>query len=459
MTLNERLKKVAVLGAGGKMGSGISLLLAQEMALQKLQTENRNQPYQLTLIDVNPNSLEGLQQYLKAQAQRFVKKNLDRLKELLPETASTDAIESQFVNTLLSILNPTTDLKAAKDSLMVFEAILEKIDLKVSVFETLKNSCGEETYFFSNTSSIPLHELDSRVGLDGRVIGFHFYNPPAVQKLVELIIPENIKPDLPQLSRELGKRLRKIIIPSNDIAGFIGNGHFIRDGLHGIAEAQRLAGEMSFPQAIYVINRISQNFLLRPMGIFQLIDYVGLDIFQSILKIMNPYFDKENLHSDLIDDLVSKGVKGGQFSDGSQKDGFLKYKNNKPTGVYIWESGDYSVFSESDWKTETEEIIGVLPEGHGHWKTLVKDPDRYNILKRYFDNLIQKDTLGAQLAVNYLQRSKEIGELLLSSGVANTVENINGVLMNGFYHLYGPINDFIPSLVEAQLQRKTKNEP
>ena len=272
MTLDNRLEKVAILGAGGKMGSGISLLFAQEMAIQKLRSENRNHDYQLTLIDVSAEALDGLQKYLQGQGKRFAQKSAEQLKELLPGAGSLEEMETQFVDTLLSVLNPTTELNAAKDSHMVFEAILEKIDLKISVFKQLKEICAEDTYFFSNTSSIPLHELDSRVELDGRIIGFHFYNPPAVQKLVELIIPEKIKPELPSLSRELGKRLKKIIIPSNDIAGFIGNGHFVRDGLHGIAEAQRLVKKMSFVQTVYTINRISQDLLARPMGIFQLID-------------------------------------------------------------------------------------------------------------------------------------------------------------------------------------------
>jgi 3-hydroxyacyl-CoA dehydrogenase len=59
MTLDERLQDVTVLGAGGKMGSGISLLLAQEMTLQKLTNENKN--YVLNLIDVNSDALTGLQ--------------------------------------------------------------------------------------------------------------------------------------------------------------------------------------------------------------------------------------------------------------------------------------------------------------------------------------------------------------------------------------------------------------
>lgn len=444
MTLDHRLEKVAVLGAGGKMGSGISLLLAREMTMQKLRPENRNKTFQLSLIDLSDNALTGLQKYLVVQSKRFVEKNADRLQPFFAEGTTVETMTESFIAELQSLINPSTELAAAKDSRMVFEAILEKIDLKTSVFKQLKEICGADTYFFSNTSSIPLHELDDRVGLDGRIIGFHFYNPPAVQKLVELILPKKIQPDLPEIARELGKRLRKIIIPSNDIAGFIGNGHFMRDGLHGIAEVERLAAEMPFPEAVYVMNRVSQDLLIRPMGIFQLIDYVGLDIFQSILNIMSPYFPDEHLHSSLIDSLVEQSVKGGQFSDGSQKDGFLKYVDGRPAGVFDPAAGEYRLFSEGNWRENADAYIGELPKSHVSWKTLLKDAAKHTALETYFSDLQEFDTNGAKLAAAYMKRSKAIGELLIAAGVSESAEDVNGVLMNGFFHVYGPINDYTP---------------
>jgi 3-hydroxyacyl-CoA dehydrogenase len=200
---------------------------------------------------------------------------------------------------------------------------------------------------------------------------------------------------------------------------------------------------MGFVKAVYVVNRVSQEFLIRPMGIFQLIDYVGLDIFQSILNIMNPYFSEENLHSEMIDTLVAKGVKGGQFSDGSQKDGFLKYEEGRPVGVYDPDSGSYRLFNEGNWRAEADAWIGNLPEGHASWKAMLKDENRADSLKSYFANLTAADSPGARIATDYLKRSKEIGQQLVSGGVANSAEDVNGVLLNGFFHLYGPINDYV----------------
>jgi 3-hydroxyacyl-CoA dehydrogenase len=264
-----------------------------------------------------------------------------------------------------------------------------------------------------------------------------------VQKLVEVIIPQKLHPDFTEIAYELGRRLNKILIPSNDIAGFIGNGHFTRDGLHAIAEAEKLQKESSFVQAVYIMNRISQEFLIRPMGIFQLIDYVGVDVFQSILKIMNHHFEKEHLHSELIDKMVLASVKGGQYPDGGQKDGFLKYENGRPAGVYNPDEGRYSMFMDGNWKKEADNHIGDLPENHHPWKILIKDHQKNDKLKAYFSELNSMKTPGSTLAISYLKRSKEIGEQLISSRVAENAEDFNGVLMNGFFHLYGPINEFV----------------
>ncbi|RMG66538.1 MAG: 3-hydroxyacyl-CoA dehydrogenase family protein, partial [Calditrichaeota bacterium] len=307
MTLDERLQNVAVLGAGGKMGSGITLLLAREMTLLKLRAGGSPR---LFAMDVRPEALDGLRQYLSGQARKFAQKNSETLKDLLG-TDDVDQLAARFEQELLSVLEPVTSLEAVSPARMVFEAILENVDLKVKVFSQLRDLCSEDTFFFSNTSSIPIGLLNERAGLGGRLVGFHFYNPPAVQKLVELILPAQVHPELPELCQALARRLGKIVIPSNDVAGFIGNGHFMRDGLHAIQEAERLQKEgFSFQQSIYMMNRVAQDFLIRPMGIFQLMDYVGLDVFQSILAIMNPHFPEENLHSELIDGLVSRGVKG-----------------------------------------------------------------------------------------------------------------------------------------------------
>ncbi len=446
MTFDERLKNVSVIGAAGKMGSGISLLLAQEMAKQKLNPENKNVPYRLNLIDINEMALDGLMEYLRTQLTKAGEKTTVLLRDLYKnreDLVENYDIIAAFVDDAMSVLRLGTDLNMVKNCHMIFEAVVEDKDIKVDLLKKLDQLCGKDTMYFTNTSSIPIHVVNQEANLGGRIIGFHFYNPPAVQRLAELIEAEKTKPELKEMSLELAKRLRKTIVPSNDIAGFIGNGHFLRDGLYAIREAKKLAPEFTLPGAIYMMNKVSQDLLVRPMGIFQLIDYVGVDVYQCISETVSGYIKGEDLKDDLLARMVEKKVLGGQRPDGSQKDGFLKYEKGRPAGVYDLDKGEYKMFDPKGWSGEIDKKLGKYPEGTIPWRGLLMDPKKDEKLSLYFKNLNASDTLGAELAKAYLKKSKEIGKFLVESGVAKSAEDVNSVLLNGFYHLYGPINDYV----------------
>jgi len=446
MNFDERMQNAAVIGAAGKMGSGIALLLAQEMARLKNLPENKDKDYRLYLIDIHPDHLAGLLQYLKTQLVKAGEKACVMLRQMYKDRE--DLIENQdcinqYVEDSLSVIRTGTDLSAVKDSKVIFEAVLENKDLKVNLLKKIDSFCGKDTLYLTNTSSIPITILNKESNLGGRLIGFHFYNPPAVQRLAELISTDATIQELKDFSLELAKRLNKKIVPSNDIAGFIGNGHFLRDGLYALREAKKLANDYTLPGALYIMNKISQDLLIRPMGIFQLIDYVGVDVFQSISETSAHYIKGEDLTDDLLKRMYDKKVLGGQRSDGSQKDGFLKYDKNRPVGVYNLDNGEYKLFDPKGWTGDIDKKLGDYPSGFSPWKNLLMDPKKGDKLSVFFRNLKASNTLGAELALAYLKNSKEIGQKLVKTGVAKTTEDVNNVLLNGFYHIYGPINDYI----------------
>jgi 3-hydroxyacyl-CoA dehydrogenase len=446
MDYTERLENVTVLGAAGKMGSGILLLTAMEMADLSLKPENKDRQFVLNAMDISHQALAGVMKFLQAQVRKAAEKKTVMLRKVYADRA--DLIENydiidQYIFDVLGIVRPTTSLEAAYESTLVFEAIKEDPELKVKIFSQVDKNSKKSPWYFTNTSSIPIHELDEKANLGGRIIGFHFYNPPAVQKLVELIKAEGTLDEAAAFARQYAKNLRKKIVPANDFAGFIGNGHFMRDALHGISEVESLAKTMPFVQALYMVNKVSQEFLIRPMGIFQLIDYVGLDVCRYIMSVMNPHLPDEDLHSDLLKQFISLGVLGGQFADGSQKDGFLKYEKGRPTGVYDPQKKDYVLISQ--FQAVCDEKLGPLPEGAMAWKAVIGSPDKEEILDKFFKQLNGMDTVGAELAGRYGKRSKEISLKLVTDHVANSNEDVNTVLLTGFYHAYGPINDYFNS--------------
>lgn len=444
MEFDKRLENVAVIGAAGKMGSGIAALIGQEMAKLKLKPENKDKIFRLNLIDVSESALDGLRRYLRTISTKASEKSIVMLRDVYKDRA--DLIENwqvinEFTNEILSVMQFGTSINMAKDAKIVFEAIVEDKEIKIKVYRELNDLCSDETFYLTNTSSIPITILDKQAGLGGRIIGYHFYNPPVVQRLVEVITGKNTKPELVEFGTELGKRLRKKLVPANDIAGFIGNGHFMRDGLFALQKVEEMKETYTLPGAIYIMNKVSQDFLVRPMGIFQLIDYVGIDVFQCILKVMKEHLGDETLNSDLVNQYVEKGILGGQRPDGSQKDGFLKYEKSRPVGVYDPDKGDYRLYE--GWKDELDKKVGNPPEGFSPWRVLLRDAKKEDKLSTYFSNLKKDESQGSDIARAYLLRTKEIAEGLVNQGVANTPDDINAVLTNGFFWLYGPINNYI----------------
>lgn len=442
--LDNYLENVTVLGAAGKMGSGILMLTAMEMTALSMKPENKSKQFVINAVDISQQALSGLLRYLQAEIRKAAEKNTVLLRKFYEHR--DDLIENydiidQYVFDVMSIIRPTTNLEPAYESNLIFEAIAENPELKVKLLSQINENNKKQPWFFTNTSSIPINELDKKAGLGGRILGFHFYNPPVVQKLVELITAETTKSELVDFAHEYAKNLRKKIVPANDFAGFIGNGHFMRDALHGISEVEHLSNEIPFVDALYMVNKVSQEFLIRPMGIFQLIDYVGIDVCKYIMSVMNPYLPDEDIHSDLLDKMLSLGVKGGQNPDGSQKDGFLKYEKGGPSGVYNPDKKDY--VSISEFKARCDEKLGALPHSAMDWKVVIADPKKSEIIEKFFNELKSMETLGAELAKRYNARSKEIGLKLVADKVANTEEDVNTVLLTGFYHVYGPINNYL----------------
>lgn len=442
--LNEALKQVAVIGAAGKMGSGISLLLLQAMASQEAQIygDVGMNDYRLVLVDANDQMLNQLHHYLRSQLKKFAERSINKLREWFASNlklVDNEQIVTAFVEGAFANIRFGSSLEDAKGASLVFEAIIENVEAKAQLLARLNQICDKGTFYFTNTSSIPISILAEKSQLGDRLIGYHFYNPPAVQKLLEIIIPEKIDRELVTLSSDLAKRLEKKSVFSKDIAGFIGNGYFIREIAFTLLKVKKLTEAMPLTDAITLINEVTQQYLIRPMGIFQLIDYVGIDVCRYILTVMKAYIPDLAIDQQLIDRMVDKKNFGGQTSNGMQKDGFFHYEKNIPTEVFDLEDAKYIPLPQIP-----EKLLGSPPKECLRWKFLSKDPQKKQRLELYFQNLSQENTFGANLAKDFLIESQQIAQTLLKGGVISTIQDLTIVLENGFFHLYGPDAVFFP---------------
>lgn len=443
MNYENRFENVTVLGAAGKMGSGILLLTSMEMFGISQRPENKEKNYVLYALDVSQDALSGLMAYIQDQLAKQFKRKAETLRQIyIDKTGINDdaVIAAMYVKDVMSLIRPVTTIESTYESHLIFEAASENPALKVKLLSQINKNTKVSPWFFTNTSSIPINYLDSEANLNGSIIGFHFYNPPAVQKLVELIKCNRTKPEIHEFARHLIKQMHKIEVPSYDFAGFIGNGHFMRDAIHGITTMERLNKEMSFPEAVYCVNKITQDFMIRPMGIFQLIDYVGIDVCSLIMKVMRPYVKDEVIHSPLLDRMMETGIKGGQNHDGSQKNGFLKYEKGVITAIFDIDKKDY--IKIEDFAPECDKKLGDPAPGHIPWKSIISNKDRAELLAKYFSAMKVQNTTGAAITIEYMKKSKAIGEKLVTDKVAYSAEDVNTVLLTGFLHAYGPINNF-----------------
>ncbi|MBE0661331.1 MAG: 3-hydroxyacyl-CoA dehydrogenase family protein [Bacteroidales bacterium] len=443
MTYNDKLTNVAVLGAAGKMGSGIVLLTAIEMANLRIAEGKDPGEANLYAIDVSPSALSGLMKYLRTQVLKSAEKMTVQLRKWYassPSLIENEEIVKQYVNDVLSVVKPTSRMEAAYNANVIFEAVSENPALKVKLFSSINQNNPNEPWFLTNTSSIPIGELDEKAGLTGNVIGFHFYNPPAIQKLMEIIPPKNVNPELAEFANQLAKNLKKVIVLSNDVAGFIGNGFFMRDILYAVQETQKLAEKMPLTEAIYALDKVSRDYLIRPMGIFQLSDYVGIDVCLFIMNVMDERLD-ETLQCPLFEQFMEQDIKGGQFADGSQKDGIFRYEKGKITGMYDLGSKKYVDIEPVAEKADA--FLGTIPQSWQPWKNAIKIRAREELLQQYFNELKQMNTPGSELAKSYARKANEIGQQLVSAGVAHKTDDVNTVMMTGFFHAFGPVNNYL----------------
>jgi len=417
------VQNIAVIGAAGKMGKGIALILLQMMAIQEARRYGTvGQKNRLYLVDLDEEALFALKDYFRPHLTRTAEKSINDLRLFF--THREDLIDNgdmirEYVEGALSLLRPTISFEPLKDVSFVFEAIVEDLETKTTILKELAGICSGNTYFFTNTSSIPIGILAEKSGLEGRLVGAHFYNPPPVQKLLEIIYPGNIQPELKGLALEIGKHLKKIVVVSKDVPGFIGNGHFLREIDLACHLYDDLRKTYSHVDAILVIESITRDFLVRPMGMFQLLDYVGLDVGQKIADVMQLKFHP------LLQKMIDKGKVGGQNLDGSQKEGFFRYDKGKIVATYDLDQGIYV-------DQVSTELAGPLPEHHLAWKEMMKKLDH---LETYEASLRECQSFGAENAAKFLDESRMITQMLVDDSVAESLDDVKTVLRNGFYHV------------------------
>jgi 3-hydroxybutyryl-CoA dehydrogenase len=246
---SAEIARIGVVGAG-TMGAGI----AQIACLGGYETK---------LHDPVPEALaHGLERMPEALAKG--------VKRELWSEAEADAARAR--------LSPASDLAELSGCDLVIEAAPEDLGLKRRLFAALAAACGPETILATNTSSLPVAAIAADTPQPERVVGMHFFNPPALMKLVEVVSTERSSDEALEATTEAGRRMGRTPIRAKDSPGFIANRlarPFSLESLRmledGVAEAP----------AIDRVCRLGGGFR---MGPFELLDLIGLDVNLSVAR-------------------------------------------------------------------------------------------------------------------------------------------------------------------------------
>jgi len=293
------VKNITVLGSG-VMGHGIAQVSATA-------------GYNVVLRDIK---------------QEFLDKAMEKIKWSLDKLVSKEKISKEEGESIFSRITPIVDLnEAVKNAELVIEVVPEIMDLKKSVYAELDKVAGPEVIFASNTSTLPITEIANTTSRPEKFIGIHFFNPPQLMKLVEVIPGEKTAQEITDLTQEYVKSVNKqAVLCRKDVPGFIINRLFI-PMVHEACFAQDRTNA-----TLEEIDSAVKFKLGFPMGIFELADFTGMDVIHKATvemhlrdkKVINPHPTVEKMF-----DEKKLGQKSGE--------GYYKYSDDKYERVNLSE--------------------------------------------------------------------------------------------------------------------------
>jgi 3-hydroxyacyl-CoA dehydrogenase len=252
------VKKIAVLGAG-LMGHGICQVAAQS----------------------------GFEVWLRDIEQRFVDHGMEMIQKSLAKFESKGKLTHEQVEEILSRIHPTISLEeSVKNADLIVEAVPEKPEIKIPVFQEADKYAPPHAIIASNTSSISITQLGAATKRPEKVCGMHFFNPPQLMRLVEVIRGIKTSDETIQTVLDTAHKMGKeTVLVKKDSPGFIVN----RILIPALNEAVALYWEgVADRDDIDKAIKLGLNW---PMGPLMLLDYIGADTTLSIAEVLTQGID------------------------------------------------------------------------------------------------------------------------------------------------------------------------
>ena len=257
----DDIKRITVVGAG-TMGHGIAEVAA----------------------------IAGYEVYLADISEEILKNALEKIRWSLSKLSEKGMLR-ESVDAVMARIKPVVNLKdgqyteefakALAESDFMIEAIPERLDLKQQLFKFADEKAPPHAILATNTSSLPITEIAAATKRPEKVVGMHFFNPPPLMPLVEIIKGEKTSDETVQVTYELAKKFGKQpVVVKKDVPGFIVNrilARFLNEACWIVARGQA---------SIVEVDSAVKYKLGFPMGAFELADYSGIDVFYLVFTAM-----------------------------------------------------------------------------------------------------------------------------------------------------------------------------
>ena len=282
------IKTIGILGAG-TMGGGI----AQVAALSG---------FDVILHDISSDVLRSAMERIKADFRHNVERG---------RLSATEATEA------LSAIHPRRNFGDMGNADFIIEAAVEDLNVKKEIFKKLDAIVAPDVILATNTSSLSVTAIASLTKTPESVVGMHFFNPPTLMKLVEIVRGKQTSDDAAKMTYDLAMKMDKVPVRCKDTPGFIVN----RVARPFYGEALRLLGEgVATVEEIDRIMKMEGGF---KMGPFELMDLIGVDVNYAVTKsVYEQFFHEPRFRPHTIQrQMVEAGTLGRKT-----KKGFYTYK-------------------------------------------------------------------------------------------------------------------------------------
>jgi 3-hydroxybutyryl-CoA dehydrogenase len=288
------ISKVGVVGAG-LMGHGIAQVAAQA-------------GWDVVLREVDQGRLD---------------KGIGRIEKQLGRAVEKGRMEQSDADGVRGRIHGTLDYGDFADCDLVVEAITEDLQMKLDMWRELDGIVKEGAVLATNTSSLSVIDQAVATARPNRFVGLHFFNPPQVMPLLEVVQTVTTDEESLQTGFDFGEKLGKLTVHAKDKTGFIVNRLLVPYLLDAIRAYEEGVGSI---EQIDAAMKAGAN---HPMGPFTLLDFVGLDTTKSIADIM---FDEYRERRFAAPPTLRKMVAAGWHGTKSGR-GFYDYSGDKPVAV------------------------------------------------------------------------------------------------------------------------------